>query len=392
MKRKFIAVLAALILLPTFLFAVPVVVTWEWLLEDPMVTTFRYQIDGEEEDKWTVVDSSVTSYTERGLDGTQAHTLYLQQSYDGVYFSGSALSVAEPMFPVEEPTSVVAEAPVVAEEPVVAAEEVVVAEAEPAVAPEAEPVAEEVAPAVAEAEPVAEELTAVVAEAEPAAEELPAVVAEAEPVMEEPEPAAVVETEPAVEQPVAAEVPEPVKQKAESRYSTTITLGGTFNSTNPSIGAYTGYNLQGNLGIQLNNLMTFNKNLGLGVDIDLAYSPYMVSSYGWRAAASDVLDFDFATPFSKLTQAVTISAAPMLNIDLGKASFDLGVGGFFTYGPGITTTDGDKYLFGAFAKGSFEYKFNKVFSMGVSGKYGFILSEDARPQFVEGTVYMGFSF
>ncbi|MFA6732718.1 MAG: hypothetical protein WCS07_08270, partial [Sphaerochaeta sp.] len=109
MKRKFIAVLAALILLPTFLFAVPVVVTWEWLLEDPMVTTFRYQIDGEEEDKWTVVDSSVTSYTERGLDGTQAHTLYLQQSYDGVYFSGSALSVAEPMFPVEEPTSVVAE-------------------------------------------------------------------------------------------------------------------------------------------------------------------------------------------------------------------------------------------------------------------------------------------
>ncbi|NCC12016.1 MAG: hypothetical protein EOM32_01445 [Spirochaetia bacterium] len=389
MKRKFIAVLAALILLPTFLFAVPVVVTWEWLLEDPMVTTFRYQIDGEEEDKWTVVDSSVTSYTERGLDGTQAHTLYLQQSYDGVYFSGSALSVAEPMFPVEEPTSVVAEVPAVAEEPVVAAEEGMVAEAEPAVAPEAEIVAEEVAP---EAEPVVEELPAVVADAEPAAEELPAVVAEAEPVMAETEPAAVVEAEPAVEQPVAAEVAEPAKQKAESRYYTTITLGGTFNSTNPTIGAYTGYNLQGNLGIQLNNLMTFNKNLGLGVDIDLAYSPYMLSSYGWRAAASDVLDFDFATPFSKLTQAVTISAAPMLNIDLGKVSFDLGAGAFFTYGPGIATTDGDKYLFGAFAKGSLEYKFNKTFSMGLSGKYGFILSEDARPQFVEGTVYLGFSF
>ena len=380
MKRKFIAVLAALILLPAFLFAVPVVVTWEWLLEDPMVTTFRYQIDGEEEEKWTVVDSSVTSYTERGLDGTKSHTLYLQQSYDGVYFSGSALSVAEPMFPVEEPTSVVAEAPVVAEEPVVAAEEVVVAEAEPAVAPEAEPVAEEVAPVVAEAE--AEPIVEVEAEPEPV------VVAEAEPVAVEAEPV----VEAPVEQPVAAVAAEPAKQKAESRYSTTITLGGTFNSTNPSIGAYTGYNLQGNLGIQLNNLMTFNKNLGLGVDIDLAYSPYLLSSYGWRAAASDVLDFDFTTPFSKLAQAVTVSAAPMLNIDLGKVSFDLGVGAFFTYGPGIATTDGDKYLFGAFAKGSFEYKFNKTFSMGVSGKYGFILNESAKPQFVEGTVYMGFSF
>lgn len=380
MKRKFIAVLAALILLPAFLFAVPVVVTWEWLLEDPMVTTFRYQIDGEEEEKWTVVDSSVTSYTERGLDGTKSHTLYLQQSYDGVYFSDSALSVAEAMFPVEEPTSVVAEAPVVAEEPVVAAEEVVVAEAEPAVAPEAEPVAEEVAPVVAEAE--AEPIVEVEAEPEPV------VVAEAEPVAVEAEPV----VEAPVEQPVAAVAAEPAKQKAESRYSTTITLGGTFNSTNPSIGAYTGYNLQGNLGIQLNNLMTFNKNLGLGVDIDLAYSPYLLSSYGWRAAASDVLDFDFATPFSKLAQAVTVSAAPMLNIDLGKVSFDLGVGAFFTYGPGIATTDGDKYLFGAFAKGSFEYKFNKTFSMGVSGKYGFILNESAKPQFVEGTVYMGFSF
>ncbi len=105
-----------------------------------------------------------------------------------------------------------------------------------------------------------------------------------------------------------------------------------------------------------------------------------------------MLDFDFATPFSKLAQAVTVSAAPMLNIDLGKVSFDLGVGAFFTYGPGIATTDGDKYLFGAFAKGSFEYKFNKTFSMGVSGKYGFILNESAKPQFVEGTVYMGFSF
>ena len=48
MKLKFTALLAVLILLPAILFAVPVAVTWEWLLEDPEVTTFRFQIDSED--------------------------------------------------------------------------------------------------------------------------------------------------------------------------------------------------------------------------------------------------------------------------------------------------------------------------------------------------------
>ncbi|MDD4037147.1 MAG: hypothetical protein PHF06_02055, partial [Sphaerochaeta sp.] len=152
MRMKFIALLAALVLLPAVLFAVPVVVTWEWLLEDPMVTTFRYQVDGEDDDKWTVVDSSVTSYTERGLDGTLAHTLYLQQSYDGVHFSGSAISVAEPMFPAIEEMPVLAEEPAIVAEPEVlapVAEEIPVVVAEEEIAPVAEteavvPVAEEV--------------------------------------------------------------------------------------------------------------------------------------------------------------------------------------------------------------------------------------------------------
>ncbi|HPK47778.1 MAG: hypothetical protein GXY63_07070, partial [Spirochaetales bacterium] len=101
MRVKFIALLTALVVVPAIVFAAPVVVTWEWMLEDPMVTTFRYQLDGEDEANWTVVDSFVTSYTEVGLDGDVPHTLYLQQSYDGINFSGSAISVAEPLLDAE---------------------------------------------------------------------------------------------------------------------------------------------------------------------------------------------------------------------------------------------------------------------------------------------------
>ncbi|MDC7230270.1 MAG: hypothetical protein PQJ48_08165 [Sphaerochaetaceae bacterium] len=396
MKRKFITVLAVLILLPAFLFAVPVVVTWEWLLEDPLVTTFRYQVDGEEEDNWTIVDSSVTSYTERGLDGTVDHALYLQQSYDGVHFSGSAISVAEAMFPPEE------EVPVVASEPVPAAEEMVAEEpapvAEEMVAEEPVPVAEEIIaeePAE-EVVPVAEEVVAeepaeevvpvaeeVVAE-EPAEEVIP--VAE-EVVAEEPAEEAV----PAAEKMVAEE-PVEEKKEVESRSRTTLTLGGTFNFQSPALNNYHRFNLQAELGVQLENLVTFNDSLGMGVDLGLAYSPYLLN--GWRAVVDDVIAFDIGAAFGNFDQAGTLSVAPMLNISMGKTDFDIGLGGFLTWGPDLATDSGDSFLYGAFAKAALEYHFNKTFSMGASAKYGLILSEgtSSMPQFAEGTVYMGFSF
>jgi hypothetical protein len=182
---KFIALLAALVLLPAVLFAVPVVVTWEWLLEDPMVTTFRYQVNGEDDDKWTVVDSSVTSHTERGLDGTLAHTLYLQQSYDGIHFSDRAISVAAPMFPAIEEMPVIAEEPVVVAEPETAAP---VAEEMPVEASAQEialPVEEEIIPIAEEIAPVTEEVVAVAEEVVPVAEEVIA-SEEIAPIAEEP--------------------------------------------------------------------------------------------------------------------------------------------------------------------------------------------------------------
>jgi hypothetical protein len=421
MKRKFITVLAVLILLPAFLFAVPVVVTWEWLLEDPLVTTFRYQVDGEEEDNWTVVDSSVTSYTERGLDGTVDHTLYLQQSYDGVHFSESAISVAEAMFPPEEEVPVVASEPVpvaeemVAEEPteevVPLAEEVVAEEPTEEVVPLAEevvaeepteevvPLAEEVVAEepTEEVVPLAEEVVAeepaeevvplaeeVVAE-EPAEEVVP--VAE-EVVAEKPAEEAV----PAAEEMVAEEPME--EKKVESRSRTTLTMGGTFNFQSPDQAKYHRYNLQAELGVHMENLVTFNDSLGLGIDLGLAYSPYLESAYGWRNAATDALAFDLSTVLSNFDHAITISVAPMLNISMGKTDFDIGLGGFLTWGPELATDSGDEFLYGAFAKAALEYHFNKTFSMGASAKYGLILSEgtSSMPQFAEGTVYMGFSF
>nr|WP_319474260.1 hypothetical protein [uncultured Sphaerochaeta sp.] len=398
MKRKFITVLAVLILLPAFLFAVPVVVTWEWLLEDPLVTTFRYQVDGEEENNWTVVDSSVTSYTERGLDGTIDHALYLQQSYDGVHFSGSAISVAEAMFPPEEDVPMVASEPVpaveeiVAEEPVPVAEEIVAEEPAEEVVPVAEEiVAEEPAEEVV---PVAEE---VVAE-EPAEEVVP--VAE-EVVAEEPaEEMVPVAVEAATEEPaeevvpVAEAPPQAVEEKkeVESRSRTTLTLGGTINFQNPALNNYHRFNLQAELGVHMKNLKTFNDSLGLGVDLGLAYSPYLLN--GWRAVFDDVVAFDIGAAFANFDQAGTFSVAPMLNISMGKTDFDIGLGGFLTWGPSLATDSGDAFLYGAFAKAALEYHFNKTFSMGASAKYGLIVSEGTSnmPQFAEGTVYMGFSF
>ena len=412
MKRKFITVLAVLILLPAFLFAVPVVVTWEWLLEDPLVTTFRYQVDGEEEDNWTVVDSSVTSYTERGLDGTVDHALYLQQSYDGVHFSGSAISVAEAMFPPEEEVPVVASEPVpaveemVAEEPAPVAEEVVAEEPAEEVVPVAEEVvaeepAEEVVPVAEEvvAEEPAEEVVPVAEEVvaeEPAEEVVP--VAE-EVVAEEPVPVTeeVVAEEPAEEAVPVAEEPVEEKKEVESRSRTTLTMGGTFNFQSPALSRsstddYHRFNLQAELGLHMENLVTFNDSLGLGVDLGLAYSPYLINS--WRDVFNDVIAFDIGPAFANFDQAGTISVAPMLNISMGKTDFDIGLGGFLTWGPDLATDSGDQLLYGAFAKAALEYHFNKTFSMGASAKYGLILSEgtSSMPQFAEGTVYMGFSF
>ena len=87
-------------------------VTWSWLLNDPYVTSYRYQLDGESEDGWTVVDGNTSSYQATGLDPYKDYTLYLQCTYDGKIWSDSATSTAYALLQVEE---IVEDLPVVEE-------------------------------------------------------------------------------------------------------------------------------------------------------------------------------------------------------------------------------------------------------------------------------------
>ena len=87
-------------------------VTWSWLLNDPYVTSYRYQLDGESEDGWTVVDGTTSSYQATGLDPYKDYTLYLQCTYDGKIWSDSATSTAYALLQVEE---IVEDLPVVEE-------------------------------------------------------------------------------------------------------------------------------------------------------------------------------------------------------------------------------------------------------------------------------------
>ena len=151
--RKMITAVAVLIaMLP--LASATMSVEWEWLLDDPDVTAYRYKIGNEE--GWTTLSGDVDSIVIDGLDPEKAYTLYLQRSYDGVYWSETAVSTAEatvveyiPHVVEEEKPEIVSPEPVIIEEESVA-EEVLIAEEPEESAPEVVVVTEEGAVPVAE--------------------------------------------------------------------------------------------------------------------------------------------------------------------------------------------------------------------------------------------------
>ena len=59
---------------------------WSWYTQDEEISFFRYQEGGEDDDGWTVIDSSVTSVI---LPLTESSTLYVQASTDGINWSPS---------------------------------------------------------------------------------------------------------------------------------------------------------------------------------------------------------------------------------------------------------------------------------------------------------------
>ena len=93
MKKLLLCLALASISLAS-LFAVQAYVTWTWYENDSDVQFYRFQLDAQEDDGWTIVGNDVNEITLL-LDVSQAHSLYLQQSYDGQIWSESSVVESE---------------------------------------------------------------------------------------------------------------------------------------------------------------------------------------------------------------------------------------------------------------------------------------------------------
>lgn len=102
MKKRIVLALVLAIVALSCAQAVSLSVTWSWDYTDFDVMYYRYQLDGEYDGLWVVVDSFETMVTMDGIDGDVEHTLYLQQSYDGIAWSPSASSTI-PVYVAPEP-------------------------------------------------------------------------------------------------------------------------------------------------------------------------------------------------------------------------------------------------------------------------------------------------
>ncbi len=93
--KKLAIILALLCIALTSVFATDGSVVWNWYRNDRNVKYYRYQLDAEEEDGWTVVDGN-TYEVYLDVDVSVSHILYLQQSYDGIHWSESTSTESEP--------------------------------------------------------------------------------------------------------------------------------------------------------------------------------------------------------------------------------------------------------------------------------------------------------
>ncbi len=96
--KKILLAIAIIAVVLSPIFAAQVMnVTWQWSLDDKDVTAYRYQLNSESDEGWTVVGGDVSQYNATSLDPYTDYTLYLQASYDGSLWSESAASTAKAM-------------------------------------------------------------------------------------------------------------------------------------------------------------------------------------------------------------------------------------------------------------------------------------------------------
>ncbi len=385
MKKRVLGLMGAFLLVPSVVFAVPVAITWEWTLEDPDVTTFRYQINGEDDASWTVVDATQRSYTAEDLDGSLSYTLYLQQSYDGVHFSVSATSTSEPLS-----SPALAEEATGEEKPAAVEQELLSDVAENG---EVQPADEQVFPEEAVDQSVATEEMAPLAEQEEIVSE-PLVGSEESPLVEEvqkEEPVAGSgEAEPVVDDAVLAEpeeepsVPQadsvvaakPVRERAPLRFGFGLYGGASYLldkdsyivSTNdhtwiPSLGGE----------LKIENIFA-GKHFGLGLDLKGAWMPD--ANVEWK----DTFDSS-----AEITNGLDGSALLEIDLNFGKSLFTLGAGGFGSY-------DFDNWSYGIAAGAGFGYHLTKHFYLGLDGQYRYYLYGNKKAQTVGGTMSFLFTF
>ena len=336
MKKRFLTVLALFVIVPTMIFATGVAISWEWMIDDPQVTGFRYQLDDENSDNWIVVDGDTTSAVFQNLDGSAEYSLYLQQTFDGVNWSDSAISVAYPLFDAEPVVAdVIEEAPV---------EDAMVSPMEEA------PMVESVVEAPMEEAIVEAPMEEAIVEA---------------PMEEAPMEEAPMEEAP-MEDPIV-EVPMENTNSSESRYFTSIGLnvGVAYNLAN--IGTYE--KLQPILGMSLgfNNIKTFNNYVGLGLDLD-------INTFGYMKSGSKIYEelLNFYQDNTKFSFKITL--VPEIEFNFGKFGMDLGlVGGVSLVnvpyvGEAVIPPTFDQLNYVVFTYGlktSFDYHFTDLISLGL---------------------------
>ncbi len=97
-------VLSLVLLAPLFSLG-SAALTWSWNLHDEDISLYRYQLNSEDDEGWTTVDSTVTSVSLES--DSESDTLFVQASRDGIIWSESGYATFvrenEEVIPVIEP-------------------------------------------------------------------------------------------------------------------------------------------------------------------------------------------------------------------------------------------------------------------------------------------------
>ena len=374
-KKLIIALTAMLMIVSVPLAAAQMTVRWEWLLDDPDVTAYRYQLDGEDPDGWTMVSGDTSSAEFSGLDADKAYTLYVQRSYDGVNWSPSASSTAavEKAAPEEVPEEPIVKTYAyggytltaeVSEGSAVLSYPAFVTEAEASAFFATENSRYDLAglgvtymftapgeavigyPAAYTAEEAAAELDVLVADLIEYLTPAQAAEPETEPAVPAEEPAAeevpAEETTEAAESPVAAE-PAASAEEDESRFAFSLLIKGGVAADFDDSFKFGNIMANASLGFDFANILPAGDHFGFGLRSDLGVD-FQPKGGAWDYA--DKMEY-----FTVANYAEAVSLDLKLTMDIVAGPMDLYLGG----GAGIAAGNplGDAVISGNLAQGEF---------------------------------------